>query len=312
MGDKLTKQSFKQKLANFYMMLDFESQYAQIFIFFITWGICFGIGYLFSGFTFSISFWISEIDELVSVEFKVRDILDLLLINLVYPLFAIKTRNLVKLDSITSNNQTPHKKTDTILTSKFTKSDYVYYFFLSVFIFGNTSHVLVNRISAMYRHMDYNNIFTELFHLTYFWDEYFGHLGIAIGIYGMAMLNFKKQIHLKCRKLRKDEWFWLWIFGIGFGPVFCGAMLEGQAVFPFLIFFISLLLIILVHIRKQRNKREEQKEKSITAWKLSDHPIIFFYILMAVGFIAAAIVFGFIYGMKPYYPFFVQFGGDVW
>ncbi|MHA1340610.1 MAG: hypothetical protein ACTSRZ_17910 [Promethearchaeota archaeon] len=291
---------------SFKFVLDFKSQNAQIFWFFILWGVCFGVGYLFKGKYIYIPFWISELNQRFYTPFYLKDIIDLFFLNIIFPFFAIKTRNLVIKDK-NMNNFFPNKKSTELNNGLISKKNFWYVFFLIIFIFGNTSHILINRVNSLVQSLDPNNIYTEAYRFIYFFDEYFGHLVLSIGFLGMATINLSDQIKVKCRNLNILEKICVIFFGLGFGAVFAATLMEGQSTFPILIYYVVILIYLINNIRKITKYQTKNSSKSL--WK---YPILIFFLLNSIGFILFSIIYGIIMGIKPYYPFFIQIGGDNW
>jgi len=288
-------------------LFDFKSQYAQINWFFLMWGVCFGVGYLFRGIDISISFWISELNQKFITSFSLKDIIDLIFLNLIYPFISIKTRNLIINDK--NKNKFFPKPIDENNIGLISLKNYFFIFFLVVFIFANTSHILFNRINSGVRHINPDIIYTNVYRIIYFFDEYFGHLGLSIGFLGMATINLNDQISIKCRKLNIFEKIWLYLFGISFGSVFAATLMEGQSAFPILLYYVGVLIYLVKYVIKHI-KLNKINIRNLEKWNLIDYPIIIFFILNSIGFIGFSLIYGALTGLKPYYPFFIQIGGD--
>jgi hypothetical protein len=292
---------------------DFETQYIQVLVLLLMFGLMFGVGYFIRLPNFNITFWISEFDSEVVSRFYTKDILDLICINLIFPLFAVWTRNSVNKNYNKYYQVKTVKNFKNIRSNKNSKrninwGNYIFYFFMAVMIFGNTSHVLANRFSGLLVKLDPSLRETSLFFSIYFWDEYFGHLTIILGLYGMAFTNLYKQIKIPLieYKISWDKWTQMCLTGMGLGAGISLAMMEGQSN-PILFVINIILLIFLVFYILQSKNRIEPNE---TKWSLKNHPVIIVYILEATFFIIASIVWGLVYGIMDHYPFFYQKGGE--
>ena len=118
----------------------------QTLLLFLMFGLMFGIDYSFRKYGFNMTFWISEFDKEVTVFFSARDVLELININLIYPIFAVWVRKCVnrnyynhfKVPLNTEKDDTREK--NHIENRKKDRSDYIYYVF-----FGTKGEVATHR-----------------------------------------------------------------------------------------------------------------------------------------------------------------------
>jgi len=128
----------------------------------------------------------------------------------------------------------------------------------------------------------------------YFFDEVLGHklihAGIIAFLIGCMVLQFWHQIDEQLSKLD--------IFGVYFWPSAIGvgymlALVEGQAAFDILVTSLALIAVILYYI-------------GFKGLKLSKNRFTHFVLILLVAFVISAIIYGFITGFVPGYPFFKQ------
>ena len=289
------------------MIWDFETQYPQTLFFLLSFSLFMGIGYVTNRYSFDLTFWISEFDKEVIAHFSVKDIVDLMYINLIFPIFAVWVRNSVNNNyntyfnnnnSNNNNNNNNHNNWD----------NYLYYIFMGLMIFGNTSHVLANNFTHLLQTLDPTLRDTSLFYSIYFWDEYFGHLALVLGMYGMALTNLAKQIKVPLLeyKMSPDKWIHMILTGIGLGVGISLAMMEGQSNPIFLLLNVVLLITLLVYVVRSKNRNEINGDN----WSIKNHPVIVLFILESIFFIISSVVWGLVYGIMDHYPYFYQNGGE--
>ncbi len=267
-----------------------SESFKRSFLLVLSYGIAFGIGYLFRFGELTVWFYVSEQKKIASYQLGLKDFVDLLCIG---PIFTIISFFAIK------------RVFDELNQVKFSKNKesicyIVYLIAIAVFNYGNMIHVTANRLNSQVID-DYN---TEAFYYSiYFLDEFIGHLLITIGFFVVFVeLTFLHSITIKKREESKDtanfymkdrEPIFNCIFGVGLGAVTAEAYLEGQCAFLFLILNPLFSVILLLFAKKIKID-------------IRMNSLLMLFIIMTIIFTIFVVVWAFLFGIKPYYPFFYQ------
>ena len=251
-------------------------------------------------FKFTISFYISEMAEVndpnipYSVQLKGSDISQLVILNLATPCIAWW----VYRDSIKAAKENNPNFQEKIIF------DYLILILLAIFVIGNSSHVIVNRING--KLLDDGLIQTVLrddptskmadaYKLIYFYDEYVGHLAMMVPLFFIQIVLLRSQIHVPqdFKKLHPVEIALFLILSILNGAYNSYKQIEGQANIVLLILHLLLLPVILWLIWKKK-------------YSIKNNPVLLFFLLQIIGFAICSIIWIIMTGLKPYYPFTYQ------
>ncbi len=251
-------------------------------------------------FNFTISFYISEMASVndpnfpYSVELKGSDISQLIILNLATPCIIWWIyRDSVK----AAKEKNPDFQAKIIF-------DYLILILLALFILGNSSHVIVNRINGKLIENGYiqtilrdnpTSKMADAYKLIYFYDEYVGHLGMMVPLFFIQIVLLRSQIHVpqEFKKLHPVEMGLLIILGLLNGVYNSYSLIEGQSNIVLLSLHLLLFPIILWLICKKK-------------YSINNHPILLFLLLQIIGFTFYSIYWMILTGLKTYYPFTFQ------
>ncbi|MCP4762480.1 MAG: hypothetical protein GY870_11925 [archaeon] len=259
---------------------DFDTQYPQVFWYFIGFAICYFTGMIYSIFLsgeIPFIFVIAELDDLPgSSSMSIRDLIDLIMMGPTFGVIAwwIRTKTIGELQK------------NKLLYDK--KWDYAYIFCIGIMVMGNTAHVIANRFSAAAVEVGGS------LQGVYFYDEFFGHFVLVMPLFLMSYINFKEQVRVPVSyKMDTSKWTAVILGSIGFGIGVSLAMLEGQNNLPIMIVQLIFLPKVLIELKKN--------------WKeILTQPVIIFFLLELIAYIIMTIIHCSINGLKPNYPFMYQ------
>ena len=232
----------------------------------------------------------SEQQRFGSYTIGLKDFIDLLLIG---PIFTILTFLLMR-RIITDYSRYTESK-DRI------QGLYVAYLIAIVlFNYGTIIHVTMNRLNSQIT----GDLRSEgVYDAIYFLDEVIGHLFLTLGffliLYEAAYLH---MLTIKHRSEAKDlEGFMLGegekrinlFYGIALGVITTVAYLEGQCAFIFLILYPIFTVLFIIMAKKQ-------------GVSLQENSFLVMILLMTIFFTISTVLYAFITGIKPVYPFFYQ------
>jgi len=229
-----------------------------------------------------------------SVELRGSDVSQLIIMNLAIPCIVWW----IYRDSIKAAKQKNPDFEDKIIY------DYLILILLAIFIIGNSSHVIVNRINGTLLKDGYiqtvlrdnpTSKMADAYKLIYFYDEYVGHLAMMIPVFFIQIVLLRSQIQIpqEFKKLHPVEITLLIALGLLNGIYNSYSLIEGQANIVLLILHLLLLPIILWLILKKK-------------YSIKKHPILLFLMIQIFGFVIYSIIWISITGLKPYYPFTYQ------
>lgn len=268
-----------------------SDSFKHSFLIIIAYGISFGLGYLtrLSNPPIEITFYISEQTKWVTYQLSLKDLLDLVFIG---PIFTIFTFILIRriLNKFRERG---------ISENKIVFAYIIYLLAIVLFNYGNITHVTMNRLNSQVI-AEYST--TDFYYAIYYLDEFIGHHLITLGFFIIFVENcllhtFNLGEGLKSSnmepKLTRKEQNINYIFGIGLGIATSFAYLEGQCAFLFLLLNPIVAAILIVISKKQ-------------GISLKKNSLVILFLIMTVVFSIIVILWGFIYGFKPYYPYFYQ------
>jgi len=303
MGEDLTinekkenKRGKKDKKINWYLDTPSKQTIVMVGSFVLLYVLCTMV----LKFRFTISFYISEMASVndpnipYSVQLKGSDISQLVILNLAIPCIVWW----VYRDSIKAAKENNPNFNEKIIF------DYLILMLVALFIIGNSSHVIVNRINGKLLDDGYiqtvlrdnpTSKMADAYKLIYFYDEYVGHLGMMVPLFFIQMVLLRSQIHVpqEFKKLHPVEIALLIILGILNGVYNSYSLIEGQSNIVLLVMHLLLLPIIIWLILKKR-------------YSIKNHPILLFLLLQIIGFTIYSFIWIILTGLKPYYPFTYQ------
>ena len=272
-----------------------SESFKRSFLLILAYGLAFGLGEPARWFNspVKINFYLSEQNRIAFYVLNIKDILDLIFIG---PVFTIISFILLKriLEDFNQNHDLENMEVN--------ESFYYSLYLIAVVIFnyGNIIHVLMNRLNAQII-TEYNDKY--FYYYVYFLDEFIGHFLITLGFFiifcEMCILhtiNLKFNNYTKNNEkilLENSEHLIHSLFGIALGVATALTYLEGQCAFFFLVAnTITLIFLILF----SKTKRIRFKENSL----------LILFTLMTITFSLVVITWAFIFGIKPYYPYYYQ------
>lgn len=240
------------------------------------------------------SFWISEMDQRYTVEFKASDVAQLLFLNLIWSPIAWWVYTDAKKAAQTAS---PAKSFSKVL-------DIAFFALLCFFVMSNSSHVIVNRINGKLMGKDYIKevLVNDPTHgmsvgylLIYWYDEYLGHLGMMAPLFlgQCILLYFQLHTPQEFKQVPLVEKILFFILGAGNGLYNSYSLVEGQANIPLLVMHLLLLVTLIALLISKK-------------YPFKSHPIMWFLFLQIAGFVIYSIIWIALTGLKPYYPFTYQ------
>ncbi len=267
-----------------------SESFKRSFLVVLSYGIAFGIGYLFRFGELTVWFYVSEQKKIASYQLGLKDFVDLLCIG---PIFTIISYFAIKRVIGDLNRFKFSKNKESIC--------YIVYLIAIVFFnYGNMIHVTANRLNSQV----IDEYSKEAFYYSiYFLDEFIGHLLITIGFFIVLVeLTFLHSIDIKKREESKDvsnfylkdkEPIFNYIFGLALGAVTAEAYLEGQCAILFLILNPLFSVILLLFAKKIKID-------------IRKNSMLMLFIIMTIVFTIFVIVWALLFGIKPFYPYLFQ------
>jgi len=264
-----------------------EPPYSRIMAFYVIFGILYILGVYVHG-SLSISFYIAEIgDSFETIEIPNNLIYFFVVLGGIFPAIAWKFHDYAK---VTYNSHAE----EIISGKKFYPLDLLYIFFLSFYIFGNAVHFLAGYYGNLVLY-SYQLGETSFYHGLYFYDEYLGHALMVCCVLFMGCIDLRIILHTKeVYTYYPIAWLSVILVSLAMGIGFAITMCDGQANIP-VFFAIILCFIPLIQVRVKKPFTPGQKV------------IFWFYFLMLIHYIITLIVLARIFGLKPHYPYFIQF-----
>lgn len=227
------------------------------------------------------NFWIAELNKQAEYAFDLAEIMDLILLGILFSVNAMHTFNLF----------------EEFLSKK--RKLFKYPFIIGVVIvnFGVISHMVANQLHDYIYQMEDTGIEIESGSLLeklslglYFWDEIVSHILTGLGFFILLFLFFRLErvntleIHCRTGSLR----YLGFLVGLGYAY----GMIEGQAGVIFFILSVALLIFVLVNMIGSKFKYKPFNTVTI-------------YFLL--GYIVFTVIYVYITGLKPNYPYIYQF-----
>ncbi|MHA1339331.1 MAG: hypothetical protein ACTSRZ_03590 [Promethearchaeota archaeon] len=317
-----------------------EFEFKICFIYIIGYAI-FYIPSMVLDYSISIEFWISELDRKVFFTFGLDDFCDIFLSGILFSLLLWKI-----FESIFSAHTEEEFKSINLKHVLSPKNieiiKYIFIFLLIFYNIGNSVHEVANHLNSVA--FEYSNDFSnpqyaELYYQIYWWDEFFGHMSMAVPLYsfliiylvGFNSLRMKEIVNTSKGDFRgintskkneknnfkkgfiiKLKWIFITLSGIGFGIEWFYGWAEGQALFVTSLINIGIIIYNIYNILHKSRAKSDSDSKFYTKYKLKDHPFSVFLLIEATIFIIATILWGIFEGIKPYYPFFYQPDEKLW
>lgn len=152
----------------------------------------------------------------------------------------------------------------------------VFIAFAALWVEGHSMHLSANSINNLIEHLARGNIVdirnTEIYQLTYFFDEHLSHLLWHLGMLGLATLLIYREWNKPAGT--NTVWWQVLLAGFIYGFSFFAIFLEGQTVFlglPFATLVMSLLFI---------RRRSTFSERPVLAFFFA--AFLFAFILFAI------------------------------
>ncbi|MHA1294780.1 MAG: hypothetical protein ACTSQJ_19245 [Promethearchaeota archaeon] len=273
---------------------NYSESFKRSFLIIAMYGLAFAFGYIaqiIGNPKVNASFYISEQKKFAVYQIGLKDVLDLIFIG---PIFTILSFFLIK------------RVLDDLKQCDFPENKVHFYYIIYLiaivlFNYGNMIHITMNRLNAQI----IENYSTEaVYYSVYFLDEIIGHLFLTIGFFIIfTEISYLHTLSLNKHHVQEDfsefllkpgEKKYNFIFGIGLGVFTAFTYLEGQCAFVFLILNPIFCTLLIIYNNKKANL------------KIKDNSLIITFIIMTIAFAATVLIWGFITGFKPYYPFFYQ------
>ena len=241
---------------------------------------------------------ITETGDLLYLRIGLRDIVDLILTGIIFPLYAWKIYTSLKTELVITKKADGQQEIPSISVREFREMhnnfepwDLFYLFNLFMYSMTVMAHITMNNIHGKAEEFYGSTLFSEV----YFWDEYIGHLLIAIPIYCMLLTLWVNSIGLSSNiVLNKTQAVFLVIISLGSGVGIALSFVEGQC--AVVLAFLNILFVgLLVFFRLKKGK------------EISKNPFQAFILFFLVGFFVALVIWIQISGVKPYYPYLFQF-----
>src|SRR5271157_105682 len=167
-------------------------------------------------------------------------------------------------------------------------------FTVAIYCLINAVHEVIKFVGYMLDSMVLNLSIpanATLYSYIYWYHEYFGHLfSIPLMIF-FTIFALPFMFEAPSRKLKWYAWLFLIAIGAGFGATWVEGWAEGECQLVNAIYDIGLLVTITVLFIKK-------------GVRLQDHPFVCVVVAEAITFIIGVIIWGLLFGMLSYYPFF--------
>jgi len=254
---------------------------------FLGYGAFYGLSQVAGNATVSISFWIPELGKQVAVALPWESILSIFVTGAGFAILLVRIFDEIYLSERSSVKDRLSLRDRAILRDFFI-------FTVATYCLINAVHEVIKFVGYMLDGMALNLSIpanAALYYYIYWYHEYFGHLfSIPLMIF-LTIFALPFIFEAPSRKLKWYAWLFLLSIGVGFGVTWVEGWAEGECQLVNAIYDIGLLVAIATLLVKKRIK-------------LRDHPFVCVLAALAIAFIAGVIVWGMVYGLLPYYPFF--------
>ena len=268
-----------------------SDSFKHSFLIIIAYGVAFGIGYLTRLYNppIHVYYYLSEHDKIVGYQLNLKDVLDLVFIGPIFTIFSFFLLRRI-LTHLSENGHTEHKVIFAYV---------VFLIAIVLFNYGNIIHVTMNRLNSQIRD-EYGT--EQVYYSVYYLDEIIGHHFLTIGFFiifvencALHTLNLSKSLDSGDPKILMNptEKKWNYVFGSLLGAITAFAYLEGQSAFLFLILNPIFSGLLIIYSLKKKIKIQENS-------------LLMLFLLMTVVFSVVTILWGILFGIKPYYPYFYQ------
>jgi hypothetical protein len=259
-------------------------------IVFLGYGVFYGLSQISGNATIPITFWIPELNRFATVGFPLESWLSIFITGAGFAVLLIRV-----FDEVFLSEKSIVKTRVTSRTIGITRD--IFIFALALYVLGNAVHEVIKFVGYMLPNisMDFSNqVYANLYYYIYFYHEYFGHTMFSIPLMVfLTIFAFAFIFEPPSRKLRWYEWLLLFAIGMGFGVVWVEGWAEGECQLVNAIYDIGLLVVIGVMLKRQKAA-------------LRNHPFICVVVVEATTFIVGVIIWGLVFGLYPYYPFFKE------
>ena len=256
---------------------------------FLGYGLFYGISQVFGNATIPITFYIPELSKSVTVAVPIESWLSMFVTGAAFAILAMKI--FIELY---------HSERSSIMVHVSPKNMNV---IDGLFIFSVASYVLFNAVHEVIKFVGYmidqlpvdvsSSPFATLYNYVYFYHEYFGHLFSIPLMIIFTIFAFGFLHEPPTRKLKWYAWLFLCAIGLGFGATWVEGWAEGECQVINAIYDLGLVIAIAIIFHKNR-------------MKLTAHPLFCVLVVEALVFMAGVVIWGFLYGLLPYYPFFKE------
>ena len=263
-----------------------------LYYFYFAFGIIFLIALaLFDQFgEIELQFYISETAENVVFPLPVGELISVILLGGIFPLFALRAFELLR-SQVSPDRKSYGTRLFVII---------LYVSFMILLIIGTVVHMVGNQLHAYIYEIEETMVIdphTPLGNLKagiYLWDEIIGHILIAVGYFGMMYINvFFALIDEDNLRARNDEMVFITLGGFLLGAGIAFGFIEGQAGYTFL--YLAILLVVLIPIIMHKNKFHYHQK-----------PFVYCALVLNIAYIVVIILFIVLFGVKPYYPYLYQ------
>ncbi|HMF33385.1 MAG TPA: hypothetical protein VKK79_18310 [Candidatus Lokiarchaeia archaeon] len=258
-----------------------------LLIVFLGYGVFYGISQVAGDSTVPISFWIPELGQQVTVAFPWESILSIFVTGAGFAILLVRVFDEIYMSprSVVKDHLSPRARA----------------MLRDFFIFTVAAYCLINAVHEVVKFVGYmldgmaldlaNPANANLYNYIYWYHEYFGHLfSIPLMIF-FTVFALPFIFEAPSRNLTWYAWIFLIAIGVGFGATWVEGWAEGECQLVNALYDIGLLVAITVLLRK----------KGVS---LRDHPFICVVAALTITFIIGVVVWGMVYGLLPYYPFF--------
>jgi hypothetical protein len=241
---------------------------------------------------------ITETGDLLYLRIGLRDIVDIILTGIVFPLYAWKIYSSLQTELFIKKKRDGQDAIPAINVNEFRRlsnqtDPWHIFYLINLFVYSMAVmvHITMNNIHANVDEYYGSTLYAEV----YFWDEFIGHLFIGIPIYFMILTLWVNSIDLPTRVLlNRAQTSFLIILSLGSGVGMAMSFIEGQCTVV-LAFFNVVFAFFLGYFKYKKGK---------DLWK---NPFQTFILFFLVGFFIALFIWIQISGVKPFYPYLYQF-----
>jgi phosphate/sulfate permease len=265
-------------------------EFRLLLITFLGYGVFYGLSQIAGNATFPVTFWIPELNRQVTIGIPWESWLSIFITGAGFAVLLMRI-----FDEIFLSEKSVIKTRVDISTIRITRD--MFLFTVALYVLGNAVHEVIKFVGYMLPStpMDLSNqAYSNLYYYIYFYHEYFGHIMFSIPLMiFLTIFAFAFVFEPPSRKLRWYEWLLIFGIGIGFGAVWVEGWAEGECQLVNAIYDIGLLVAIGIVAKKQKVA-------------LRSHPFICVVVVEAITFIIGVIIWGLVFGLLPYYPFFKE------